>query len=74
MEGVKFLWNSVFESLAQIKKCKGSGSIVAHCMGLGKTLQVLCVLNNCNTIIENNYSYNFNEVYNYFFVINTVKY
>jgi len=40
VEGVKFMWNSVFESLAQIKKSKGNGTIMAHCMGLGKTLQV----------------------------------
>lgn len=43
VEGIKFLWTSVFESLAEIKKGNGNGSIVAHCMGLGKTLQV-CIM------------------------------
>jgi len=44
VEGVKFLWNSVFESLKQIKNSKGNGSISPHCMGLGKTLQVIALI------------------------------
>ncbi|VVC29861.1 Hypothetical protein CINCED_3A017329 [Cinara cedri] len=44
VEGVKFMWNSVFESLARIKEHTGSGSILAHCMGLGKTLQVVALI------------------------------
>lgn len=41
VEGVKFMWNSCFESLQQITKQASGGCILAHCMGLGKTLQVM---------------------------------
>ncbi|XP_050055172.1 transcriptional regulator ATRX homolog isoform X3 [Aphis gossypii] len=44
MKGIKFLWNSVFESLSRIKEHKGNGSILAHCMGLGKTLQIISLI------------------------------
>ncbi|CAB3257167.1 unnamed protein product [Arctia plantaginis] len=44
-EGVKFMWDACFESLADIKAGHaGGGCILAHCMGLGKTLQVLALL------------------------------
>ena len=39
-EGVEFMWNKCFQSIEQSKKNKGSGCILGHCMGLGKTLQV----------------------------------
>lgn len=38
--GVKFMWDACFETLERAKKT-GSGCILAHCMGLGKTLQVI---------------------------------
>ncbi|CAG5036176.1 unnamed protein product [Parnassius apollo] len=44
-EGVKFMWDACFESLAMIEAGHpGGGCILAHCMGLGKTLQVLALL------------------------------
>lgn len=53
VEGVKFLWNQVFESTNRIalsyenynqEDRGGSGAILAHCMGLGKTLTTIVLL------------------------------
>ncbi|XP_018051427.1 PREDICTED: transcriptional regulator ATRX-like isoform X3 [Atta colombica] len=40
-QGIKFMWDACFESLERAKTTSGSGCIIAHCMGLGKTLQVI---------------------------------
>lgn len=34
------MWDCCCESVKKIQKSHGSGCILAHCMGLGKTLQV----------------------------------
>ncbi|XP_060649165.1 transcriptional regulator ATRX homolog [Drosophila nasuta] len=41
VDGVKFMWDACFETLKESEKNSGSGCILAHCMGLGKTLQVV---------------------------------
>lgn len=42
-QGIKFMWDACYESLERIKSTAGSGCIIAHCMGLGKTLQVIAL-------------------------------
>ncbi|WAQ98083.1 ATRX-like protein [Mya arenaria] len=38
---VRFMFNCCVESVARLKKDGGAGAILAHCMGLGKTLSVI---------------------------------
>ncbi|XP_074529669.1 transcriptional regulator ATRX [Halichoeres trimaculatus] len=44
VDGVQFMWDCCCESVRKIEKSSGSGCILAHCMGLGKTLQVVAFL------------------------------
>ncbi|KAL3879997.1 hypothetical protein ACJMK2_032269 [Sinanodonta woodiana] len=44
VEAVQFIWNCCVENVDRLKKEEGSGCILAHCMGLGKTLSVISFL------------------------------
>ncbi|XP_034739450.1 transcriptional regulator ATRX isoform X7 [Etheostoma cragini] len=44
VDGVQFMWDCCCESVKKMEKSSGSGCILAHCMGLGKTLQVVTLL------------------------------
>ncbi|XP_053697900.1 transcriptional regulator ATRX homolog [Sabethes cyaneus] len=48
--GVKFMFDACYESLERARNSKGSGCILAHCMGLGKTLQVVTL---AHTLLAN---------------------
>ncbi|KAK2718092.1 transcriptional regulator ATRX homolog isoform X3 [Artemia franciscana] len=53
--GIKFMWDACYETVEMAQKSEGSGCILAHCMGLGKTLQVVSLVHtllsheNCKT-------------------------
>ncbi|XP_037958997.1 transcriptional regulator ATRX-like [Teleopsis dalmanni] len=44
IEGIKFMYDTVYGGIERNKKNSGSGCILAHCMGLGKTLQLIALL------------------------------
>lgn len=44
-EGIQFLYEACVENIARLSSGFGTGAILAHCMGLGKTLQASCYNN-----------------------------
>lgn len=48
-EGVKFMYQCCYGDINKIDRHPGSGCILAHCMGLGKTLQLIALL---HTLIQ----------------------
>lgn len=47
-EGIQFMWNACFESCQKIYTSTGGGCILAHCMGLGKSLcRKYCIWSHC---------------------------
>lgn len=55
--GVRFLFDNIIESVERFSTSTGFGCILAHSMGLGKTLQLVCFIDiflrhtNSNTIL-----------------------
>lgn len=44
VEGIRFLWNTVFETVDRTNTTDGTGCILAHRMGIGKTLQIVTLM------------------------------
>ncbi|XP_053667071.1 uncharacterized protein LOC128716176 [Anopheles marshallii] len=44
VEGIQFMYDNTYGSVDALPKHPGSGCILAHCMGLGKTLQMITLL------------------------------
>lgn len=44
VEGIRFLWNIVFETMDKTNNTDGTGCILAHRMGIGKTLQIITLI------------------------------
>ncbi len=47
--GIRFLYDNVVESLGQFSTSAGFGCILAHSMGLGKTVQIIAL---CQVLLK----------------------
>lgn len=59
VSGIKFMWDACFETVADTQEKPGSGCILAHCMGLGKTLQIVTL---SHTLLSNSRKTNVERV------------
>lgn len=57
--GVKFMWDACFETIKDAQEKPGSGCILAHCMGLGKTMQIVTL---SHTLLANSNKTNVERV------------
>lgn len=44
VDGIRFLWNTIFETVDRTNTTDGTGCILAHRMGIGKTLQIITLI------------------------------
>lgn len=44
VNGIRFLWDTVFETVDKTNTTDGTGCILAHQMGIGKTLQIITLM------------------------------
>lgn len=44
VEGIRFLWDTVFETVHRTNTTDGTGCILAHRMGIGKTFQIITLM------------------------------
>uniref|UniRef100_A0A2M4CX22 Putative dna repair protein snf2 family n=1 Tax=Anopheles darlingi TaxID=43151 RepID=A0A2M4CX22_ANODA len=44
IEGIRFMYDNTYGAVDSVTENVGSGCILAHCMGLGKTLQIIALL------------------------------
>lgn len=51
-EGIRFMYDSCYGGVDSLKKNCGSGCILAHCMGLGKTLQLVALFHTLTSYQE----------------------
>lgn len=51
-DGIRFMYDACYGGVESLKKNAGSGCILAHCMGLGKTLQIVALFHTLTSYKE----------------------